>query len=205
MNNVKNSIGWADFTWNPITGCKRGCTYCYARRLHERFNKNPFSEIVLHPERFNDPEKTKKPSIIFVGSMSDVEYWPKEQLKSILAVCRDLERHTFMFLSKNPKSYINGFPWPKNTMQGLTLESLKDGEDLYKIKQIIQMPRPFLSIEPLMGPVNFTMPIPCPIELFIIGAMTGPGAVKPKREWIDSIKRSLPSNKIFWKNNIRNI
>lgn len=35
MNNTK--IDWCDMSWNPITGCKHGCTYCYARRIAERF------------------------------------------------------------------------------------------------------------------------------------------------------------------------
>ena len=35
MNNTK--IEWADMTWNPVTGCYHGCSYCYARRIAERF------------------------------------------------------------------------------------------------------------------------------------------------------------------------
>ena len=30
-------IDWADATYNPVTGCKNGCQYCYARRIAERF------------------------------------------------------------------------------------------------------------------------------------------------------------------------
>jgi protein gp37 len=33
----KTKIDWADSTWNPVTGCLRGCEYCYARRIAERF------------------------------------------------------------------------------------------------------------------------------------------------------------------------
>lgn len=33
----KTKIDWADSTWNPITGCKHGCSYCYAERLTKRF------------------------------------------------------------------------------------------------------------------------------------------------------------------------
>lgn len=35
MDNTK--IDWADMSWNPITGCRHGCPYCYARRTAERF------------------------------------------------------------------------------------------------------------------------------------------------------------------------
>ena len=33
----KTDIEWADMTWNPVVGCKRGCEYCYARRYAKRF------------------------------------------------------------------------------------------------------------------------------------------------------------------------
>jgi len=31
------SIDWADMTWNPVTGCKHGCPYCYAALTAKRF------------------------------------------------------------------------------------------------------------------------------------------------------------------------
>jgi hypothetical protein len=31
FNETNESIEWARWTWNPITGCKHGCKYCYAR------------------------------------------------------------------------------------------------------------------------------------------------------------------------------
>ncbi len=34
----KSKIEWCDSTWNPVTGCLRGCEYCYARRIAERFS-----------------------------------------------------------------------------------------------------------------------------------------------------------------------
>lgn len=33
----KSNIEWCDSTWNPVTGCKHGCEYCYARRIANRF------------------------------------------------------------------------------------------------------------------------------------------------------------------------
>lgn len=33
----KTKIEWADYTWNPVTGCLHGCQYCYARKIAERF------------------------------------------------------------------------------------------------------------------------------------------------------------------------
>jgi len=33
----KTRIEWCDFTWNPVTGCRHGCPYCYARKIASRF------------------------------------------------------------------------------------------------------------------------------------------------------------------------
>lgn len=33
MNIHKTDIEWCSHTWNPVTGCKHGCEYCYARWL----------------------------------------------------------------------------------------------------------------------------------------------------------------------------
>lgn len=33
----KTKIEWCDSTWNPVTGCKHDCGYCYARTIAERF------------------------------------------------------------------------------------------------------------------------------------------------------------------------
>ena len=35
MNRTK--VEWCDSTWNPVTGCKHGCEYCYAKRIAERY------------------------------------------------------------------------------------------------------------------------------------------------------------------------
>ena len=33
----KSKIEWCDHTWNPITGCRHNCNYCYAKRMVVRF------------------------------------------------------------------------------------------------------------------------------------------------------------------------
>lgn len=33
----KTDIEWADYTWNPVTGCQHNCPYCYAKGIAYRF------------------------------------------------------------------------------------------------------------------------------------------------------------------------
>ncbi|MGW8324051.1 MAG: DUF5131 family protein [Desulfobacterales bacterium] len=202
MNNVKDSIGWCDFTWNPVTGCKRNCSYCYARKINNRFNKTPFSEIVFHPERLKEPYSVKKRSKIFVGSMSDIEYWNRQQIIAVINVCEICKHHTFMFLSKSIKSYL-GITWPENTMQGFTVTQPGWQVALNMIISHASFPRPYISIEPISG--GLWNELPKEIELVIVGAETGNRKVKiiPQKEWIQSIKDHVPEEKIYWKKNIQ--
>ena len=32
----KSQFGWCDFSWNPVTGCKIQCDFCYGRKLASR-------------------------------------------------------------------------------------------------------------------------------------------------------------------------
>jgi len=197
----KTSIGWCTHTWNPITGCRRQCVYCYARRQHARFSKRPFSEIVLHPARLEDADlEQSKSRTVFVGSMSDIQYWPREWTAEVIKIAAAHQQHTFMFLSKGIDSY-SGFQWPANTMQGLTVERL-DVEMIRRdvVHFVRTAPRPFLSIEPILGPVLYDF---AEVGLVIVGAMTGRKPVAPRPDWIQSVRDHIPADKIYWKENIR--
>lgn len=37
MNLHKSKIEWCTHTWNPVTGCRHGCPYCYAKSITRRF------------------------------------------------------------------------------------------------------------------------------------------------------------------------
>lgn len=204
MNNVKNSIGWADFTWNPFTGCKRGCEYCYARKIHNRFYKYPFSEIKFHPSRIDDLlwlGNKKDPLKIFVGSMSDIEYWPEKETVDIINEIWWYQKHTFMFLTKNAESYMN-YKFPPNCMLGVTVELPGNPKLWQQIELISKFKRGYVSIEPIAG--GLWKDIPESIELVIVGAETGNRKNKliPQKEWLQSIRDHVPEEKIFWKKNI---
>jgi len=76
-----DKIDWTDWSWNPITGCKHGCPYCYMLRMEKRFPgimKPAFKPEYL--DRFKSVRKVKSGDKIFVGSSGDMwgEWVPKE-------------------------------------------------------------------------------------------------------------------------------
>ena len=49
MNIHKTDIEWCSHTWNPVTGSKHGCEYCYARRMASRFGPHPCERPIIEP------------------------------------------------------------------------------------------------------------------------------------------------------------
>jgi protein gp37 len=141
------AIEWTDRTWNPVRGCSRvseGCRNCYAERIAARFSgpgeafhdfaKVPEAggaawtgKVALIPEKLDEPLRWRKPSRVFVNSMSDLfhEKLSDADIDRVFAVMACSPRHTFQVLTKRPermRAYIEPraarpFAW----WQGLVL------------------------------------------------------------------------------------
>jgi protein gp37 len=169
-------------------------------KLPKQYDK-PFEEIQFFPDRLYDSmlRNSEKALKIFVGSMTDISYWDFRWVEEVIDRCYFFDQHTFMFLTKDYTAY-DGFDWPSNTMQGVTIECDKE---ILPQKQIINTfariknRRPFLSIEPLLGTLK--VKIPEQYELVICGPETGKGALPPKPEWVESVKQNVPASILHWK------
>lgn len=217
MNETR--IEWCDSTWNPVTGCKRGCPYCYAKRIAERFKckgvkpgevvecfelKEPFYQDernqpypfgfvpTMHRYRLGEPARKTKGQTIFVCSMAELfgPWVPTRWIVEVLDACRKAPQHRYLFLTKYPKRHLELdhmalLPHEDNFWFGSTVTK---GEDSAAWMKDIGC-HWFLSIEPLLGPVDLTAgsgPMP---EWVIIGAETGnrKEKVRPEYEWVQSI------------------
>jgi len=179
-----NGISWTDYTWNPITGCLHGCSYCFVERMAKRFSAVSM-EPSFHPERLEAPMKRKIPSKIFVVSSGDMwgAWIPKPWIMAVLGACDVALQHTFQFLTKNPRRYIDFYPLLGNAWYGTTVDGTPKTEKNCEILSSTLSARvKFISFEPLLAPV---VPDLKNIDWIIIGADSNRGARKPPDEWAD--------------------
>jgi len=50
----RTEIEWADYTWNPVTGCLHECEYCYAKRIARRFDGRGYITTNIPDDRIVD-------------------------------------------------------------------------------------------------------------------------------------------------------
>ena len=213
---LKTKIPYVDKTWNPITGCSaisEGCKNCYAKRMANRLRgrygypaDDPF-KVTFHPDRLKEPEKWKKPCKVFVCSMGDlfhedVDDFDFEQARlDIWHIMESCPQHTFLILTKRP-AIMRGFCMTKEPMKhiwlGVTAENQDRADDRIPILLSIPAAVHFVSIEPMLGPVNLNLCWECQVEprkchehnkidWVIAGPETGPGARECKSEWIEDL------------------
>jgi protein gp37 len=166
------------------------------------------------PDRLDQPAKVKKPSKIFVCSMADLfgDWVLEEWIIKVRAIAYNNPQHIFQFLTKNPKR-LKYFKWPDNCWVGTTVTNQADADEWLPWLLQVEAPVRFVSHEPLLGEIDMQRYLvgvmamkvfrdhggkdatiipehlkPRPyLHWAIIGAMTGPGAVKPKPEWVQGL------------------
>ncbi len=194
MANAKTTIEWTDRTWNPSTGCNKvspGCKYCYAEVVAHRF-PNHFPNgfrFTLQPERLHAPKTWRKPSMVFVNSMSDLfhEQMPLKYLKEIFEVMAECPRHTFQVLTKRHERMVElapELPWPDNVWIGVSVENQKYVHRVDYLRKVPAKTR-FLSCEPLLGPLALDLE---GISWVITGGESGPKHRPIEVEWVRSIR-----------------
>lgn len=202
----KTKIEWCDYSWNPITGCLHGCWYCYAKKMAQRFKKifPQGFKPTFHQERLKEPWEHKKPSKIFVCSISDLfgswmpQAWRDQVLDSIFQCPIP---HTFQLLTKNPIA-IPSRAWPLNVWVGATVTQQSE----YKLVEDLLLSDAktvFISFEPLLGQIQ-CKPNIADINWAIIGKLTGSQKVKLDPQWVWKLVYQLKAYDIpiFMKNNL---
>lgn len=221
-------IEWATKVWNPVTGCtpvSAGCANCYARRMAYRFDPDdhPFSKVTFHPSRLDEPLRWRKQQRVFVCSMGDLFHMDVEhgRIVSVFSYIEAAPRHTFMILTKRPVNMLQHFrgglskkfPVLPNLWLGVSVEDQKTADE--RIPILLQAPaaRRFVSVEPMLGPVEiFRGGCPHPIQTergvlyppgalswVICGGESGPGARPMHPDWARSLRDQCKAAEVpYW-------
>jgi protein gp37 len=185
------SIEWAQWSWNPVTGCRHDCPYCYARDIASRFYPQGFEPSIL-PDRLRAPHNTAVPGIakedpsyknVFVCSMADLfgRWVPAEWIEAVLDQVRSSPQWDFLFLTKFPKRMAE-FDFPRNAWLGTSVDCQARVKNAERAFERIQGGTKWLSVEPLLEPLKFER-----LDLFDWIVVGGASASTQTPEWVPPI------------------
>lgn len=215
---TNSGIEWTDHTWNPVRGCTRvseGCRNCYAEHFAARFSGPglPYEGIVartpsgprwtgqvrLVAAKLTEPLHWRKPSLVFVNSMSDLfhERLPTATIDQVFNIMEQASRHSFQVLTKRSglmRDYVNtryaGTTAPPHIWLGTSVEDRAALPRLDQLRQTHAAVR-FISAEPLLeslAPLDLTG-----IHWVIVGGESERGARKMDPTWAREIRDACVS------------
>ena len=204
---TQSAIEWTEKTWNPVTGCTKisqGCKFCYAEKFAARLramgasNYSNGFKLTIHPDMLERPLKWKKPSIIFVNSMSDLFHSkvPDSFIVEVFSVMNQAYWHQFQVLTKRPGRVLamnKKLRWTDNIWLGTSVEN-KNYTDRIDYLRDTSANIKFLSLEPLLSSLprlNLK-----DIHWVIVGGESGARARPMKKEWVESIRRQCEKSEI---------
>jgi protein gp37 len=176
---ANSGIEWTDHTFNPWLGCTRvspACDHCYAETWASRFGtvewgagkprKLTSESNWQQPIKWNrEAEKTGERKRVFCASLADVfdnEADPAWRIR-LFGLIEKTPHLDWLLLTKRignvpkmlPMDWGNGWP---NVWLGISVVNQEEADrDIPKLMRIPGYIR-FLSMEPLLGPVDLRIP-----------------------------------------------
>jgi protein gp37 len=173
------TIEWANFSFNPWIGCTRvspACDHCYAETWSKRYNtvewgagkprKLTSESNWQQPIKWNrEAEKSGERKRVFCASLADVfdnEVDPAWRIR-LFALIEKTPHLDWLLLTKRIGNVPKMLPmdwgtgWP-NVWLGISVVNQEEADrDIPKLLRISAHIR-FLSMEPLLGPVDLRLP-----------------------------------------------
>ena len=195
-----SSIEWTELTWNPTTGCDKtsaGCKNCYAEVMTRRLQAMGVAKyadgfaVRCHDDALDIPRGWKKPSVVFVNSMSDLfhDEVPLSFIKKVFKVMNECPQHVFQVLTKRAarlEKLSGELKWTPNIWMGVSVENEAVTGRIDHLRKVPAAIR-FLSCEPLIGPLpNLNL---ADIHWAIVGGESGVHSRPMAVEWVRQIQR----------------
>jgi protein gp37/tetratricopeptide (TPR) repeat protein len=164
MNKTQSGIDWAALSLNPVTGCRHGCPFCYARDIANRFYPQGFTPT-FYPERLLPirdatlPERAEddwRYRNVFISSMGDLfgKWIPKFMVEAVLDEVRKRDEFTFSFLTKYAKR-LPDFDFPDNAWVGASVIAQNWVEPAENAFADVDAENTWISAEPLKTDLTF--------------------------------------------------
>ena len=201
----KKGAKYWDSAWNPVIGCKKiseGCQNCYACRMADQYPELRDANGGFEP---HSPKKLKKPpkkGVVFAGNMTDLfgEWNEHNSLCNYILMLE--EGATNLVLTKRVSRLAEYQSYFSHINFGMTAENqVRYDERIKHFRNFFQNGIPWLSAEPLLGPIDMQLkyiaPEDMPFQWVVVGAESGPNRRPCKLEWIREIVRQCQEFKIL--------
>lgn len=212
-----SKIQWTHHTFNPWIGCSKvsaGCANCYAEALdrrwgHHRWGPGAPREVTSpsywrEPLRWNAAAKAAgERHRVFCASLADVfdVEAPEGAFSWLLALVEATPDLDWLFVTKRPEraaAVLGRHAFPFNVWLGTSVEDQRAADE--RIPHLLRSPATlvrFLSIEPLLGPVDlrkvnagdelghplFSLELGAGIDWVIVGGESGAKARPMELAW----------------------
>tara|TARA_B100001079_G_scaffold190327_1_gene164180 strand:+ start:10131 stop:11039 length:909 start_codon:yes stop_codon:yes gene_type:complete len=223
-----SKIEWCDHTWNPWIGCTRispACDHCYAARIDHRFGgghwgagaprKRTSASNWKQPLRWNRQAAERGVRYrVFCASLADVfdNEVPAEWRADLFDLIRATPHLDWLLLTKRIGNAFTMLPCDfspdafPNVWLGATVVNQDEADrDIPKLLTI-NAPVRFLSIEPMLGPIDLRLTVAAPLwagdgpnarafnsdrlglHWIIAGGESGPQARPSHPDWFRSLR-----------------
>lgn len=226
---AESKIQWTHHTLNTWWGCTKvsdGCTNCYADTFAKRVGHGKRLAQIWGPRAdrkiasetvWREPLKWDRLAAlagerhrVFCASMADVGedrpdlVAPRARLARLIESTPNLD---YLLLTKRPEDFVRLFrdagwtgAWPSNVWAGTTCEDQKRADE--RLPHLLKVPARvhFVSYEPALGPVDFSMFVGS-LDWIIVGGESGGGARPFDVEWGRSVLKQCRGTRtaVFFK------
>ena len=213
---MSTKIEWTEETWPVVAGCtpvSEGCKNCYAARFacgrlknHSRYKGLATGgkwtgEVRCNADVLDQPLHWHKPRQVFVASMGDLFHGevPLEFIEAVFGIMARNQQHNYQVLTKRPRrmaKFMAHRRFMDNVWLGTSVENQKAADERMPHLVKCSPARLFLSMEPLLGPVDLAVDIGHGVgdhgldrlDGVIVGGETGPKARPMHPDWVRSIR-----------------
>lgn len=214
------AISWATDTFNTHWGCTEvpesgACEHCYARDFSRRLGfdlwGNDKPRRFFNDSHWNDPLKWDKKAKetgsrrrVFVDSMSDL-FEGRRDLDPVRARMWELVprcvHSDFLLLTKRPQNILRMVPdrwhseWPSNVWIGTTAEDQRWADIRIPFLEAVPAPVRFISVEPMLGPVDLGKFLGF-VSWVLIGGESGGNARRMDPAWAENLMAQCSTAKV---------